>query len=166
MKSIIKDRDTVGTLSSRLLERELKNPSQHSATDQMREQLKDYDYNIHLCIKDNKKKYVGNFYVIVLIKKEKLMQNVLRAYFLARETCPTPQHDQVVYLYNCREDKIDFLWVVPNADTASYMKCNPHIVLPRDYELLRYVVEFYDGSLLRKAKELNGEKRNSSFLEI
>jgi len=54
------------------------------------------------------------FYVCVITKKERLMDNVLRNYFLARSTCPTPQYDQTVYKYHRDSGAIQFLWVLPS----------------------------------------------------
>jgi len=169
MKSKFKgqNRDTVGSLALKMQEEELLNPSQHSVIDQAREQTKDFDKNIHLCIKENKNKLEfknKDFYIVVLVKKEKLMQNVNRAMFYARQTCPTPQYDQILYKFY-KDGRIDFLWVVPTRDIARFMINNKALVHPEEYKLLQYVIDYYAGKLLAKAKALNGEKKNSSFLE-
>jgi len=155
-------RKTVGAEALELLQKE---PGTHTAVDQMREQLDDYEANIHECIRKNKRKFLGDFYVVVITKKEKLMQNVLRHYFFARQSCPTPDYDQAVYRYIKADDKLDFLWVLPAADAVNFMKNNPHAISQDKYELLGYVLQFVDGSLLRLAKKLNMEKRDSNIIE-
>lgn len=155
-------RNTVGEEALKLLQKE---PVTHTAVDQMREQLDDYEANIHECIRKNKRKFLGDFYVVVITKKEKLMQNVLRHYFFARQSCPTPDYDQAVYRYIKSDDKLDFLWVLPAADAVNFMKNNPHSVSQDKYELLGYVLQFVDGSLLTLAKKLNMEKRDSNIIE-
>jgi len=155
-------RKNVGELS---LELSKKEPAKHTAIDQMREQLKDYEKNIHECVKSNLGKFDGDFYVVCLTKKERLMQNVLRGYFFARQSCPTPDYDQAVYRYVRADNRLDFLWVIPDAAAVNFMKNNPNSVDPDRYALLGFVLQFADGSLLRLAKKLNSEKRDSNLLE-
>ena len=153
---------TVGAASREL---SLKEPDAKNAIDQMREQLTDYDKNIHECLKEQKKNFDGDFYVVVLTKKERLMQNVLRGYFFGRLSCPTPDYDQAVYKYNRADDNLVFLWVIPSYDVVNYMKNNVSHVPKEKYALLDYVLRFVDGTLTRLAKELNGEKKDSILLQ-
>lgn len=162
MSSEEKKRETVGASSLRL---QKKAPDAQNAIDQMRESLTDYDHNIHECIKQSVKVFDGDFYVVVITKKERLMQNVLRGYFTARLSCPTPDYDQAVYKYIRKDDSLKFMWVVPSADSVNYMKNNVHYVPSDQYSLLGFVLKFVDGSLMRTAKELNGERGDSIFLE-
>jgi hypothetical protein len=157
-----KKRETVGSISARLAE---KAPDAQNAIDQMREQLTDYDHNIHECVKEHRKVFDGDFYVVVITKKERLMQNVFRGYFTARLSCPTPDYDQAVYKYIRADDDLKFLWVIPSADTVNLMKNNVHHVPSEQYALLGFVLKFIDGSLLRMAKEMNGEKADSNIVE-
>jgi hypothetical protein len=131
----------------------------------MREQLTDYDKNIHLCVKDQKKCFDGDFYVVVLTKKERLMQNVLRGYFFGRLSCPTPDYDQTVYKYGRKDDHLEFLWTIPSYDMVNYMKNNTSHVSAEKYGLLKYVLEFADGTLTRLAKKLNSERADSTLLQ-
>ena len=153
---------TVGAYS---LELSQKDPGTHTALDQMREQLSEYEENVHECIKANINNFEGDFYIVVLTKKERLMQNVLRNYFFARQSCPTPDYDQTVYKYEREGDRIFPLWVIPNAAAVNFMDKNASIVPPDKYRLLGYVKRFVDGSLLKLAKKLNREKRESNIIE-
>ena len=156
------DKKTVG---AHYLELSKKDPGTHSAEDQMREQLTGYEKNIHECVQSHLGKFEGDFYVICLTKKERLMQLVLRGYFFARESCPTPDYDQSVYKYHREDARLEFLWVVPKADAVNYMKNNPHLVGTEQYGLLDFVLKFADGSLLRLAKKLNNEKKDSNIID-
>jgi hypothetical protein len=164
MKKVVKKKKekTVGEWS---LELSKQDPGNHTAIDQMREQLDDYEKNVHDCVSAHLGKFEGDFYVVVLTKKERLMQNVLRGYFFARQSCPTPDYDQAVYKYSREDDRLDFMWVVPNSDSVNYMKNNPHKVPKDKYALLKFVLQFADGSLLRLAKKLNNEKKDSNILD-
>jgi len=157
-----KGRKTVGALSNELLK---KKAPKHSTFDQMREQLDEYEENVHECVKIGLSLYKGDFYVLCLTKKERLMQNVMRNYFFPRKSCPTPDFDQKVYKYTREDDKLEFMWAIPDVDAVNYMKNNANLVTPDKYKLLEFVLSFVDGSLLRLSKKINGERRDSNILE-
>ena len=58
-------------------------------------------------------KFKGDFYIHVETKKEKLLENVLRNYFIPRETCPTPNYDQSVFTDHREKGEIQFFWTIP-----------------------------------------------------
>jgi len=155
-------RETVGKISQDLL---LKTPDTRDPIELEREMHKDYEKNIFECIERCKKEFFGDFYVVVTTKKERLMENVLRNYFFGRKTCPTPEWDQTVYRYFPKDDYLEFLWVVPSKDTCELYKQNALQVDPKERELLQYVLDFSDGTLLERAKKLNGERKESPLLE-
>lgn len=155
-------RETIGKIASDLIQKPLETTS---PIEQMREQLNDYDKNIIECVERNKITFLTDFYVVVLTKRERLMQNVFRNYFYARLSCPTPEWDQAVYRYNRRDDSIFFMWVIPSKQTCEEMVMNKHLIPPEEYKLLEYVLAFSDGTLLNIAKRLNGEKIDSIELE-
>jgi len=153
---------TLGAESLRLYSTD---PGTHSADEQMSAQLEDYEKNVFECIKTNIGLFDGDFYVVVLSKKERLMQNVMRGLFFARRSCPTPDYDQAVYKYTKDGAKLELMWVIPACDVVNLMKNNPQLVETSKYALLSYVMKFADGTLLRLAKEINGEKRDSNILD-
>jgi len=157
-----KKRETVGASSLRLSR---KAPDAQNAIDQMRESLTDYDQNIHMCVSEHRNVFPGNFFVVVITKKERLMSNVVRGYFTARLSCPTPDYDQAVYRYTREDDRLEFLWVVPARDMCMLLRSNSLAVPPEQYELLGYILKFEDGTLMDTAKKLNGEKIDSIFTE-
>lgn len=151
-------RETVGKISSDLIAKPLETTS---AVEQMREQLADYDKNVLECVQRSKKDFPDDFYVVVLTKRERLMQNVIRNYFYGRLSCPTPDWDQTVYKYKRKTDDIIFMWVIPSKQVCEEMTMNKHLIPVEEYRLLEYVLAFNDGTLLRLAKDLNGEKEES-----
>jgi len=153
---------TVGSLSRDLLLKDTK--PLHSPDEQMKEQLSEYEDNVNLCIKENKNKFTDKFFVIVITKKEKLMSNVIRNYFFARNSCPTPDYDQIVYKYDTKKDSIELLWVVPDKKTCIYMKSHTPLIDPSQFSLLSYVLRFADGSLFKLSKSLNNEKEKTPEL--
>jgi len=141
-----------------------KQPDSRDPIELEREMHKDYESNIHECIETTKKKIVGDFYVVVLTKKEKLLPNVIRNYYFGRLTCPTPDYDQTVYRYNATDDYIEFVWVIPSKDTCELLRFNALEVHQSEKELLGYILDFYDGSLLKTAQRLNREHEDSPLI--
>ncbi len=154
-------RDTVGKLSSELLIKQVDDT--HSAYDQMQEQLTEFEREFYACIETHEKIFPIDFYVVVLTKRERLMPNVFRNYFLARLTCPTPDYDQSVYHYK-PPDTIKYLWTIPDKTSCEIFRDDPLNVPSQERELLNNVLDFYSGDLLRRAKRLNGERPESPFI--
>lgn len=148
-------RETVGKLSSNLLANAIS--EDHSSEEQMREQLEEWDKNVYACIAEGKRSFNTDFYLVVETKKERIMKNVLRNYFFCRLTCPTPNYDQSVFKYHRNEERIEFLWVLPSKDTCKMIKNNVLELTPDHKELIGYVLDDADGTLLRRCKQLNGE---------
>lgn len=105
----------------------------------------------------NREALEGDFFVSVLLKKEKILENVLRNYFIATKDCPTPFFDQTMYKYNSKKEAIEFLWVIPDQETCLTYKENAKKVVPSERALLQYILDYYDGTLHRICKTLNGE---------
>ncbi len=151
----MEQRETVGKLSWDLLANA--SPLDHSAEEQMRQQLEEYERNFFETVERGKKLYEKTFYIVVETKKERKLKNVLRNYFIPRQSCPTPQYDEAVYKYDHLADEIEFLWVLPSKDTYNMMKQYPLDIPQEQRQLLQFVMEDADGTLLRRCKSLNGE---------
>lgn len=155
-------RDTVGKIA---LDLQQKTPDTNDPIELQREMQKDFERNVLECVERGKKLFSGDFFVVVETKKERLFQNVLRNYFIPRETCPTPTYDNAVYHYKKFTDSLEFLWVIPSKDTCELF-LNNVLHIPEDQkELLNYIIDFANGTLFQKAKKLNKEKADSIFLE-
>lgn len=99
----------------------------------------------------------GDFFIECITKKERKLENVLRNYFIPRQSCPTPFFDQSVYKYNSKADQVEFLWVVPDKETAEIFRENKEKIVPEEQCLLEQVMHYYDGTLFQLAKQFNGE---------
>lgn len=167
-------KETIGKISSELLQ---KVDTPIDPQEIQRAQEKEYLNNLVWCVKHALKEIdcanienhdqcsarealKGDFFVVALLKKEKLLENVLRNYFIATKDCPTPTYDQTVYRYNASKGEIEFLWVVPDRETALTLKENKDIVVPEERALLQFVLDFYNGKLLQLCKKLNKETSN------
>jgi hypothetical protein len=157
--STIANRETVGKISSELL---AKSDDTHSVAEQMRENLSEYEKDLLECVHIHQKTFPSrSFYVVVLTRGEKLMPNVLRNQFMALNACPTPQYDQAVFFYDHSEERIEFLWVLPCKKAYKFLKKYALQIPPEQRQLLQFVLEDADGTLLRKAKIRNKETINS-----
>ena len=153
---IMEQRPTVGKLSWDLLQHA--SPADHSAEEQMREQLDNYERNVFEAVENGKKLYGGDFYIVVETKKEPKMKNVIRNYFFPRMTCPTPTYDNSVYKYHRSEEHLQFLWVLPSKEVCKMMREYALEIPSEERELLQFVLDDADGTLLRRCKQLNGER--------
>lgn len=153
--------ETVGKVAIELLG---KADNKHTVIDQMQENLTDFDKNIWLCVEHAKKTYHNDFYVVVETKKERLLENVIRNYFFSRISAPTPIWDQTVYKYHRKKEFLEFLWVIPSKDTCEYLTFNQRDVVESERELLKFVLSYNDGTLLKIAKNMNGEADNSPLI--
>jgi len=147
---------TVGEKAAELLKNYKDNT--HSAYEQMREQLSEYDKSLYECYEKNKNTYKDKFYIVVLTRAEKTMVNVIRNQFFTRHTCPTPEYDQTVYKCDKTTYIPQFLWTIPCEERCQMMFDCAAQVPPEEYCLLKFVQEFYDGTLLNLALRLNNEE--------
>lgn len=148
---------TVGQVSLELSQKE---PDTRDPIELEREMHTDYEKNFWECVNDFKKQSSNDFFIVVLTKRERVMQNVLRNVFFARHSCPTPNYDQAVYRYDALNNAVDFIWVIPSRETCFMLKENALQVVPEEKELLKYVLDFADGTLYNLAKQLNKEDEN------
>lgn len=109
--------------------------------------------------------YRHTFFIEIITKQERIFEKAIRNYFLARKTCPTPQYDQSVFIFDVKSEKLLYLWTLPDKETHSFMSSNRMQIPKEQYQLLGFVLSDLDGSLLRMAKHLNGEEDNSIFLK-
>lgn len=116
-----------------------------------------YEANLLNCLERGKQALGTDFFIEVQVKKERLMKNVIRNYFMFKQACPTPQLDQTVYHYHSQYDTLEFLWVVPDCSTLEMFTQNIPYIPADQFKLLEFCLDFKAGRLDQKAKELNNE---------
>lgn len=152
------------TIGHKSLELSQKTPDTRDPIELEQEMHKNYEDEVWKCVDVNKKKFEGDFFVVVITKKEKLMQNVLRNYFFARFSCPTPDYDQTLYRYDSKADELEFIWVLPARDVCRMFLAHQNEIVPQERWLLEYVKRFKSGELMKKCKRLNKEAFSSPHL--
>ena len=114
--------------------------------DTQREADKEYFNEIEKCAAAHTS-WDDPYYIIVHQKKEQLLENVIRRYFLGRQSLPTPQWDQTVWRYYPKNGDLEFIWTLPDENTAMWMADNPQDIHPEQHGLLAFVLNFLDKKL-------------------
>lgn len=149
------DRKNVGAYSQELAVKPL---DTRDPIELERAMQKDYLKNVIECIARSKSNFPDDFFVVVLTKRERLMQNVIRLYFVARQSCPTPNYEQAVFRYIAKDDKVEYIWTIPDRDTCFTYLTQALMVAPEERQLLNYILDFKSGELYKRAMMLNGEE--------
>lgn len=136
-----------------------------SIIDYQREAQKEYIQNLEECVKKHVKLIDGDFFVVVDTKREKILENVLRNYFYARKTCPTPNYDQSVFKYHVDSGDLEYIWTVPSKDTCLHLLDNALNLDLEEKELLTMVQAFADGTLMSMCKTFNNEEPDSTNIK-
>lgn len=116
-----------------------------------------FESQIFECIERGIKAFGQDFFVVVVFKKERLLQNVVRQYFIPRLSCPTPEYDQVVYKYHYKPHDLEFIWVVPDQETCMNIPLFDNFLPAEQQELIKFARRFKSGDLDKKCAALNGE---------
>lgn len=124
---------------------------------------KDYMDNLTEAAMRGKKRHPGfdKYYVCVLMKRERLMNKVLRNYFITRVTCPSPSHDMTVYSFDAKTDDLKFLWLIPDKEVCAKVYANRYT---NPNEITKYVVDFMEGRTREAAMKLNIDASNKQKL--
>ncbi len=148
---------TVGKFATDLMAKD--DGYQVSVIDQAQENTKEYLKELYAAVDNGIKQFPNSdFYIHVETKKEKLLENVLRNYFIPRKSCPTPNYDQSVFKFINDKGDLVFMWNIPDRGTCFYFKENYAQIPAEEKELLIFIRMFDDGTLLKLAKRLNGEE--------
>jgi hypothetical protein len=99
-------------------------------------------------VENNRHKYKSPFYVFVLTKKEMWACNLVRNFFIARQTAPLPKdmgleyqnHTKTLYKVNAEKGTIDTEWTVPG-----YNECISILKTPNSFDpdLIKWIKEAY-----------------------
>jgi len=99
-------------------------------------------------------RYQDPFYILVLTKKEAWATNIVRNYFIDRQTPPHARdllaeyknHTKTLYLVNGRKGQIKLLWSLPGWDDCKSVARHPESHAP---ELVQWIQQALEGKLDR-----------------
>lgn len=152
------EEEVPATVGAQYLAEATKEADSRDPIELQREMQSKYVENLLECTKNFRKTFdKQDFYVIVLTKRERLMEKLFRLYYTARHSCPTPEYDQSVYKFSYKDEHLSFLWTIPDKETCYHLRDNAIMVHPDEKQLLRFVLDFMDGTLLKICKNLNNE---------
>ena len=134
------------TLGAKALELQAK-PNEKIHAQELQEEInRTYMEELQKCVEQCD--WTEPYYVVVLLKKEQLLHNVIRRYFVARKTLPTPQWDQTVWRYYPSSGNLEFVWTLPDDQLAMEMAMLPNEVHPEERDLYGFVRMMLDKTLL------------------
>lgn len=114
-----------------------------------------FENQVRLAVQRGEEQFEGDFFVVVLFKKERLMKNVVRQYFFPRKSCPTPEYDQVVYHYFPKEQRLDFVWVIPDKQSTIDLALMGGELPEEQQQLVQFARDFNSGKLDQLCERLN-----------
>lgn len=128
--------------------------------------LKNFDKNLELVIEYGKKAYGKDFYIERRTWHEWALGGPENGIIKARATCPTPHYMQTAIKYHFKEEAIEYLWTIPAKWQFAKYKRNALTLNLTDQKILKYILEFEDGTLDHKTKILNKEPLNREVRRI
>lgn len=158
MKTKKKKVEAPPTIGAQYLLEAVKEPASRDPIELQREMQAQYMENLITCVAAFRQKFdKQDFFVVVLTKRERLMERLFRLYYAARHSCPTPEYDQSVYHFKYKDERLEFLWTIPDKETCYHLRDNALMVHPDERQLLQFVLDFLDDTLLILSKKLNNE---------
>jgi len=114
----------------------------------------DYSREIEKCVESKKYIYKSPFYVFVITKKEMWAENVVRNWFIARQTPPYafemmeqyPNATKTLYMVDARKGHLEALWSLP-----SWQDCITIAKHPEQYDpkLVKWIEDCMSSNLNR-----------------
>lgn len=132
----------------------------YTAEDILNEYAPKYMEEIERCVEANKDKLRNPFYIFVLTHKEMWAENVVRNWFIARQTPPHgfdavsdyPHHNKTLYLVDVKKGKMMLCWTVPGIEDCKSIMKNP---MAYDPDLVRWIDECFKGKLDKDSYSFN-----------
>jgi hypothetical protein len=149
-------RDKINTNPSKVGEAAYKILKQDQAPVTVEEILEEYQHKyaeeMQSTIDNNFNRYESPFYIVVLTKKEPWAPNVVRNWFIARQTRPTakylrneyPNYMHTVYAVNKEKCELKLLWNLPTAQDAQTILKNGFLY---DAQLVGWIEDYNSGKL-------------------
>lgn len=112
----------------------------------------DYARQIEECIDQHAHKYTNPWYLFVLTKKEYLLENVVRNWFIPRQTAPHAfdmmeqysNFTKTLYIVDSEKGKIKLCWSLPGFTDCITVAAHPELYSP---ELVQWIEECFTRKL-------------------
>lgn len=136
--------ETVGKKAYELLS---KPPERINVIDMQREMQKSFMDNMQEIVRSHRD-FSNRYYILIILRRERLIPNAIRQQFVVRKTRPEPTYDSSLYAYDNRNSDLSYCWTIPDQDTCEYLlRSDTH--LSKEYDQLKtFVKRFADGTLV------------------
>jgi hypothetical protein len=135
---------TVGQASYDLQQ---KTPERINAIDMQREMQKSVLKELEDIIAKHRH-YAPSYYIVYLLRKERLIPNAIRQQFVVRQTRPKPDYDSSLFSYDNDSSTLKYHWTVPDEQTCQYLLLNKDHLRDDEKELFSYVKRFAENTLV------------------
>lgn len=123
-----------------------------------------YIKDLNECAEVNLQKFDKDFYIEEISYNERLMPEVMRVRFIAKQACPLPTLNQTIYKVDRKKGQVSLLWVIPDEVSVNTYSKFRNEVVKEEQQILNYILRFLNGDLELMAKELNGEREANSLI--
>lgn len=109
-----------------------------------------YRRSLEDAIDTGTKLYKSPFFVLVVTNKEFWAENVVRNWFVPRQTCPYastlyqfyPNHMKTLYMVDVDKGQFEIIWSLPGVQDMNSIIKTPHLYHPR---LVQWITDFTKG---------------------
>lgn len=137
----------------------------HELAEEMVENPDGYLKGLMDAVDRGKKIHVNkDFFVEAIPLEEKIFRitggKKLRNRWFVRSSCPTPTYSSHVYHYKHGKSFYpaeDVVWIIPGRDECHELYKRRNSLPDEARDLMQYVMDYFDGNLLKRAKILNKE---------
>jgi hypothetical protein len=96
----------------------------------------------------NHKHYDDVYYIQVILKKEPLLENVIRRYFVVRKSPPLPTYDTSLFSYDNQKEQLFFHWSIPDPTSCHYILTHEQFLPSEEQDLISTVKKFSAGVMI------------------
>ena len=135
---------TVGKAAYDLL---CKPPERILAGDMQKEMQKSTLKNIEEIVETHQD-YADEYYIVVMLQKDRVIPNLIRQKFIVRKTRPAPDYDTTLYKVDNRSSSITFEWTIPDEARCEELFFRQASLSGEEEQSFSFVKKFADGSLV------------------
>lgn len=124
-----------------------KPPERINVIDMQREMQKSVLQQLQEIISSHKS-YADNYFILYILRKERLIPNAIRQQFVVRRSRPKPDYDTSLFEYSNLSGNLVFHWSIPDEETCTYLLLNKDHLSEDEKDLYSFVKKFSDGTLV------------------
>jgi len=146
---------TLGQLS--LEQEKNRKDNTHTVKEQVEANLREYVPSILKTVEKGKKHFNDDFFVEILFVNNRLIEENQKIIAAARKTCPSPDYERGVYKYHKKDDRLEYLWVIPGVELCKELLSPSYIPVIGEDDLYKNVKDFFNGKLELRSKTENSK---------